>query len=68
MAGIAEAVAAGFRFATAWFGHKSRRSELNNAPDVKRRAVQQDAVNADSESADAIHRRDLEKLRNAASE
>jgi hypothetical protein len=68
MAGILEAVAAGFRFATSWFGHRSRRSELNNAPDMKARAVQQDAVNADSEAAEAIRRRDLERIRNAASE
>lgn len=46
----------------------SKRNDLNNAPDVRRRAVQQSEADADSKTVKAIEERDLKTLRNEASE
>ena len=61
-------IKSGFDLVASIFKHQTHRSELNNAPDVRRRTVAQKEEAAQAETVQAVEQRKLDDLRKQASE
>jgi hypothetical protein len=68
MAGIGQGIVAALKIVGSLLGICEKRQADNNSPEMKKRAQAQDENKAQDATAEAVAKRDMERLRREASE